>query len=154
MNLGYKVERKPGDCFQTAEFSFWCSNAQADKLKALIVITPGSGDDGRYKLWTDPWKKFVVNHNCGIIGVRFTDVHPKVDEDYIDAKNGSGRALLEAVDWFQDKLGKDDYPPLPLLLWGFSAGGEFNYEMACWAPKRVAAFVVNKGGIYYSGLAP
>jgi pimeloyl-ACP methyl ester carboxylesterase len=34
-----------------------------------------------------------------------------------------------------------------------SAGGEFNYEFALWRPDRVAAFVVNKGGIYYSALA-
>ncbi len=40
----------------------------------------------------------------------------------------------------------------PLLLWGMSAGGEFNYEFVAWKPERVAAFVVNKGGIYYSAL--
>jgi hypothetical protein len=33
-----------------------------------------------------------------------------------------------------------------------SAGGEFNYEFAAWKPERVAAFVVNKGGIYYTAL--
>jgi pimeloyl-ACP methyl ester carboxylesterase len=31
-----------------------------------------------------------------------------------------------------------------------SAGGQFNYEFAAWKPDRVAAFVVNKGGIYYT----
>ncbi len=34
-----------------------------------------------------------------------------------------------------------------------SAGGEFNYEFVNWKPERVAAFVVNKGGIYYTALA-
>jgi dienelactone hydrolase len=33
-----------------------------------------------------------------------------------------------------------------------SAGGQFNYEFTAWKPERVAAFVVNKGGIYYSAL--
>ena len=33
----------------------------------------------------------------------------------------------------------------PLLLWGMSAGGEFNYEFTVWKPERVAAFIVNKG---------
>src|SRR6476660_9328071 len=37
-------------------------------------------------------------------------------------------------------------------MWGMSAGGQFNYEFAAWKPERVAAFVVNKGGIYYSAL--
>jgi len=34
-----------------------------------------------------------------------------------------------------------------------SAGGEFNYEFVAWKPERVIAFVVNKGGIYYTALA-
>jgi dienelactone hydrolase len=42
----------------------------------------------------------------------------------------------------------------PLLLWGMSAGGEFNYEFVAWKPERVVAFVVNKGNIYYTALAP
>jgi hypothetical protein len=35
-----------------------------------------------------------------------------------------------------------------------SAGGQFNYEFVAWKPERVLAFVVNKGGIYYSALLP
>src|SRR6185436_10338715 len=42
----------------------------------------------------------------------------------------------------------------PLVLWGMSAGGEFNYEFAAWKPERVLGFVANKGGIYYTALAP
>ncbi|HVX41870.1 MAG TPA: hypothetical protein VHB25_20080, partial [Gemmatimonadaceae bacterium] len=42
----------------------------------------------------------------------------------------------------------------PLLLWGMSAGGQFDYEFAAWKPERVLAFVVNKGGIYYTALTP
>src|SRR6185295_19911659 len=34
-----------------------------------------------------------------------------------------------------------------------SAGVEFNYEFTAWKPERVLAFVVNKGGIYYTALA-
>jgi len=42
----------------------------------------------------------------------------------------------------------------PLILWGHSAGGQYNYEFACWKPDRVIAFIVNKGGFYYTALAP
>jgi pimeloyl-ACP methyl ester carboxylesterase len=41
-----------------------------------------------------------------------------------------------------------------MVLWGMSAGGQFNYEFAAWKPDRVIAYVVNKGGIYYSALVP
>ena len=40
-----------------------------------------------------------------------------------------------------------------MLLWGMSAGGEVNYELAAWKPERIAAFVVNKGNFYYTGIA-
>ena len=39
-------------------------------------------------------------------------------------------------------------------MWGMSAGGQVDYEFAAWKPERVLAFVVNKGGVYYSALVP
>ena len=55
-----------------------------------------------------------------------------------------------------DFAGRAKHPELasaPLLLWGMSAGGEFNYEFAAWKPERVVAFIVNKGNVYYTALA-
>ena len=45
-------------------------------------------------------------------------------------------------------------PPRRFCSGGCSAGGQFNYELVAWKPERVLAFVVNKGGIYYTALAP
>ena len=75
-------------------------------------------------------------------------------ENYARAHDGSGGALLAAVDRLAKAAGHSEAAAAPLLLWGHSAGGEFNYEFACWKPKRVAAFVVNKGGYYFTHLAP
>jgi len=65
---------------------------------------------------------------------------------YCYAAKGSGAALLEA-------FGKEHLRPemktVPLLLWGHSAGGHFNYNFACWKPQRTLGFVVNKRGFYY-----
>jgi alpha-beta hydrolase superfamily lysophospholipase len=38
---------------------------------------------------------------------------------------------------------------LPLLLFGFSAGGGFNCEFASRKPEKVISFLVNKG-VYYT----
>jgi len=75
-------------------------------------------------------------------------------EKYIDAKDGSGEALLKSITMLAGIAHHPELSASPLLLWRFSAGGEFNYEFACWKPERVIAFVVNKGGVYYSALAP
>ena len=86
-------------------------------------------------------------HNLALVGCHFEDKSPSSAEWYADASGGSGQALLEALEGFG--LGAP-----PLLLWGFSAGGEFNYEFTCWRPDKVKVFVVNKGGFYYTALAP
>ena len=75
-------------------------------------------------------------------------------EDYARAQDGSGRALLDAMDRFASTTAHPEAATAPLFLWGHSAGGEFNYEFVCWKPERVAAFVVNKGGYYFTHLAP
>ena len=91
-----------------------------------------------------------------LVGVRLTDKqHDQAFiEHYIDVAKGSGQAFLDTLTTFGNKSKHPEIANAPLLLWGMSAGGEFNYEFTAWKPERVAAFVVNKGGIYYSALLP
>jgi poly(3-hydroxybutyrate) depolymerase len=79
----------------------------------------------------------------------------------VPGSNGDGRAmaadvqaLLDAIARFAARSTHPEIASAPLLLWGMSAGGQFNYEFVGWKPERVAAFIVNKGGIYYSALLP
>lgn len=132
-----------GDNFAVASFRA----SVPENPKAVVVMVPGSNGDGRDMITIPRWKDFASTHNVALVGCYFQDVGPSQVEWYADAKGGSGAALLDAL--HEMKL-----HDLPILLWGFSAGGEFNYEFACWAPERVKAFVVNKGGIYYTALAP
>ena len=74
---------------------------------------------------------------------------------YADVSRGSGQALLDALKTFSRRTGRAELASAPVFLWGMSAGGQFNYEFVAWKPDRVAGFVVNKGGAYYSDvLAP
>jgi len=75
-------------------------------------------------------------------------------EDYIQVGKGSGRAILDAIDYFAKESGHEELSYAPFLLWGMSAGGEINHEIASWIPERVIAYVVNKGGYYYSSVPP
>jgi hypothetical protein len=100
------------------------------------------------------WQAFASRNDFALIGCRFIDKPHEEGfiENYANAAQGSGQALLDALTAFS---GRTDHPELantPLLLWGMSAGGEFNYEFTAWKPERVIAFVVNKGGIYFSAL--
>jgi dienelactone hydrolase len=70
----------------------------------------------------------------------------------VNVSHGSGQALLDVLSKFATRSSHPEVATVPLFLWGMSAGGQFNYEFVAWKPERVGAFIVNKGGIYYSAL--
>lgn len=131
--------------YKIAEFS--SRLPKGSRPKAVVVFVPGSNDDGRDFPDYRGMRKWADRHSVATVGCKFEDINPDAIEGYADAKGGSGQALL-------DFLAKQKLSNLPIYLWGFSAGGQFNYEFACWKPELVKAFVVNKGGFYYTALAP
>ena len=143
----------PGSNYDKAEFRFWRPQTE-QPLRALVVLVPGSNGDGR-PMADDPfWREFATRHQLALVACRFTDKphDPSFIEEYVDVSGGSGQALLDALERFAKRSGHPEVAKVPLFLWGMSAGGQFNYEFAAWKPERVAGFVVNKGGIYYSAL--
>ncbi len=143
----------PGSNYDKAEFRFWRPQTE-QTIRALVVLVPGSNGDGR-PMADDPfWREFATRHQLALVACRFTDKphDQSFIEEYVDVSGGSGQALLDALKRFARRSGHPEVAKVPLFLWGMSAGGQFNYEFAAWKPERVAGFVVNKGGIYYSAL--
>ena len=143
----------PGQNYDKAQFRLWRPE-NSGPLRAVVVLVTGSNGDGRPMVEDSAWRAFATRHNLALVGCYFTDKPHEQNfiEQYADASAGSGQALLDALSAFGVKSGHAELGSAPLLLWGMSAGGEFNYEFVAWKPERVAAFVVNKGGIYYSAL--
>jgi len=100
------------------------------------------------------WQDFAPKNKLAIVACRFTDrPHDQgFFEDYIAVSKGSGEALLAALEHFAERSGHREVASAPFLMWGMSAGGQFNWEFVAWKPERVIGFVVNKGGVYYSAL--
>ena len=143
----------PGPNFDKAQFRFWAPGGPAP-LRGVLVLVPGSNGDGRPMAQDTTWQKFAAAQQLAIVACRFTDKPHEQGfiEEYIDVSRGSGDALLTAIDRFAERSRHPELSRAPLLMWGMSAGGQFNYEFVAWKPERVTAFVVNKGGIYYSAL--
>jgi poly(3-hydroxybutyrate) depolymerase len=143
----------PGNNYDKAEFRFWMPEGNAP-LRATLVLVPGSNGDGRSQAEDSVWQAFATKHHVALVGCRFTDKphDQSFIEAYVNVSQGSGQALLDALGKFAERSHHPEIAGAPLLFWGMSAGGQFNYEFAAWKPERVAAFVVNKGGIYYSAL--
>lgn len=143
----------PGNNYDKAEFRLWLPEG-VGTIRAIVILMPGSNGDARSEVESAGWQGFAVKNHVGLVGCRFTDKphDQSFIEEYINVSRGSGPALESALRAFAGRSGHSELATAPLLLWGMSAGGEFNYEFVGWKPERVAAFVVNKGGIYYSAL--
>jgi hypothetical protein len=125
-------------------------------VRALAVLVPGSNGEGRTMVDDPFWQAFAVKHRLALVGCHLTDLKHDQSfiEEYVNVSKGSGQAFLESLADLAAKAGHPEIATAPMLLWGMSAGGEFDYEFAVWKPERVIAFVVNKGNIYYTALAP
>jgi poly(3-hydroxybutyrate) depolymerase len=143
----------PGKNYAKAEFRLWYPD-DAATIRAVLVLVPGSNGDGRPSAEDPVWQEFATKHKLALVGCHFTDKpHDQgFIEDYANVSQGSGQALLDTLTMFGAEAKHPELAAVPLLLWGMSAGGQFNYEFVAWKPERVAAFVVNKGGIYYTAL--
>lgn len=145
----------PGANYDKANFRLWVPPG-VEKVRAVVVLVPGSNGDGRPMAEDKFWQDFAVAQKVALVACQFTDKpHDQgFIEEYVNVSRGSGQALLDAIDRLARASAHSEVADSPLLLWGMSAGGEFNYEFVAWKPERVAAFIVNKGGIYYSALVP
>jgi poly(3-hydroxybutyrate) depolymerase len=143
----------PGNNFDKAEFRLWYPDG-AGAFQAVLVLVPGSNGDGRPMAAEPFWQEFATRNKLAIVACRFTDKphDQSFIEHYVNVGQGSGQALLDVLAAFAKSANHGELAAAPLLFWGMSAGGEFNYEFAAWKPERVIAFVVNKGGIYYTAL--
>jgi poly(3-hydroxybutyrate) depolymerase len=143
----------PGNNFDKAEFRLWIPR-DVGTLRGALVLVPGSNGDGRAQAEDTVWQAFATRQKLAIVGVRFTDKPHEQGfiEDYVNVSHGSGQALLDVLGKFAGRVHHPELANAPLIFFGMSAGGQFNYEFAAWKPERVIAFVVNKGGIYYTAL--
>ena len=151
----YDVTMEPSAVHNMSAFRLWTPEG-VDRFRGILMLNPGSNGDGRPAVDDEYWQNFATKHNFALMATFLQDnLHPNMMiEDYIQVSKGSGEAILGAIDHFASESGHEELSYAPFLLWGMSAGGELNHEIASWIPERVIAYVVNKGGYYYSSVPP
>jgi len=165
----YNITIPPGNNFNKAEFRLWIPEIKT--IRGVLVLVHGSNGDARSWVEKDGWGTIVERtnqnvpstfwqdlakrHDMALLGCYYTDnTHDQMFiEKYTKVDEGSGQALIDALKLLADKSNHPEIAKAPLAFWGISAGGQFNYEFACWKPERVITFVLNKGGIYYTAMA-
>lgn len=151
----HDVTMEPSAVHSMSAFRLWIPEG-IDKFRGILMLNPGSNSDGRAAVYDEYWRNFAIKHDFALLATFLQDKpHPNMMiEDYIQVSKGSGDAILGAIDHFAKETGHEELSYAPFLLWGMSAGGELNHEIAAWIPERVIAYVVNKGGYYYSSVPP
>lgn len=140
-SLAFDYECKPRANFSKAAFKFWAP-ASGQPIRGVIVLVPGLNGDGRGMLNDGAWQALAVKYHLALVSCFMQG------GDYHAAAKGTGDALLEALKSFSTQAGHPEIADAPLLLYGESAGGQFNYNFVLWKPERVMTFVVNKGAYY------
>ena len=151
----YDVTMEPSAVHNMSAFRLWTPQG-VSRFRGILMLNPGSNGDGREAVDDKYWQDFAAKHDFALLATFLQDKpHPNMMiEDYIQVRNGSGEAILGAIDHFANESDHEELSYAPFLLWGMSAGGELNHEIASWIPERVIAYVVNKGGYYYSSTPP
>jgi hypothetical protein len=139
----FNYEANPSGNFTKAAFRFW-SPLYDQPIRGVIVLVPGQDRDGRGMINDVAWQDLARKYRLALVACCMQG------GGYYEASTGTGDALLEAMKNFAKQSSHDEMARAPLLLYGESAGGEFNYNFVLWKPERVMAFIVNKGA-YYNG---
>jgi hypothetical protein len=138
--LDVTAQNRPGS-YETAQFRLWHPDPGI-KTRGVLVLVPGSDADGRGMAGAGHWQNLARRFDLAILACYLAK------GAYQDPSKGSGAALDDALEEFGKKIGQKDLSKLPLVMWGHSAGGQFNYNYAQWRPERIVAFTVNKGAYY------
>jgi len=124
-----------------AEASFSCV-VPAGKPRAILFLAGGTDSDVRPSIQDARWRALAERESLVLIAACLRGA----GEAYEVASQGSGQALLDAVAAFGQQSGRTELGRLPLILYGYSAGGQFAFHFACWKPERVEAIVCVKSG--------
>lgn len=142
----HEIMPQKNDNFDKAAFRLWIDD-DIEEVNGIVCVVLGINGDSRPEVDELVWRNFARKHRLGIVGVFLRSPNNAIIQ-YARAERGSGAALVSALAALAEKSGHPEVATVPLLMWGHSAGGMFNFGFANYAPERVLAFSAIKGGYY------
>lgn len=141
---------KPGKTsnFDIAEFTVWVPNpSNVSDIQAILVLALHSNSSALGLVYEKEWQDYAKQNHLALLAVHLENLKPNItfEQDYPNAANGSGQALLMALEAIATKNNISQLAQLPFLFRGYSAGGMFSYNFSAFQPKRVIAFANIRG---------
>ena len=112
------------------------------QIRAVVTLAPGLNGDGRGMADDPVWQEFATRNGCALAALSMRG------SGYYRASEWSAKTLLDGLSALGKESGRSELSTAPLLMWGLSAGGQFNYNFAMDKPQRVMGFIINKGAYY------
>jgi predicted esterase len=148
----YTYTSTPGDKdnFSYAKFSIWCPE-NIKTYKGILYLAAGYEYSSIPMSYEEEWRELARENEFALLTSHMKSRTEKDTQiEYWQAEYGSGQEMLNALGIFAKEAKHPELEHAPLAMWGFSAGGQFNYQFACWKPERVITFIAIKGGYYFS----
>jgi hypothetical protein len=142
------VKKGKSDNFDIAEFALWVPKpGDVSKLKAILVLAHHSNSNALGLAYEKEWQDFARANDVALMAVHLENLDPNIslDDLYSDARNGSGAALIMALEAITARNNISTVATLPFLFRGYSAGGMFSYNFSAFKPDRVIAFANIRG---------
>lgn len=154
-----EITPRPGDHFDLASFRLWIDAAAIKETRpqrAIVLLAPGWNGDGRHLAGDPEWQDLARRLDAAIVAVNLrTEIRGDADiRRYHRADQGSGAALVRALETFARDSRRPELASLPWFACGHSAGGQWAYGLANVYPERTAAFAAIKGGVYETRFDP
>ncbi len=146
-----------GDSYQSADFRLWVP-ADIPILRGLIIKQHGCGDDaastGLEHANDLQWQALALKHQFALLGTKFpTGKQPC--ESWALINNGSGSALIKALDLLGTQSKHLELNRVPWALWGHSGGADWITQLLQQYPDRtIAAIAARGGGFLFLGTNP
>lgn len=134
--------------FDIAEFGLWVPDpANVSAIRGILVLAAHFNSNALGLVYDKKWQEFSKQQHVALLAVHLENVNVQVAENklYYHAANGSGQALLMALDAIAKKNNIADIATLPFLFRGYSGGGMFGYHFSSYLPERVIAFTNIRG---------
>jgi len=141
-----EIPHHRGDFYDKAAFELWLPES-APAVRGVAIVLDGINVDGRHFAGRAQWQAFARDHSLALVACYFKSDDLSL-RTYCEADHGGGQALLSALDVLGKASRHPELSTAPIMIMGFSAGGQFSYSFACFCPTRVIGFCSNKGGDY------
>jgi pimeloyl-ACP methyl ester carboxylesterase len=105
----------------------------------VLVLCPGWNNDGAHWIKDAQWQEFARKQKLALVGLSFASENDSDGKTgYHLAERGSGKLLFEGL----ARIFPGTQEKRPVVLFGFSRGGQFAHAVAAQFPERVRVWAI------------